>query len=316
MIETARAAVDELVVVVYETPGYVPPAAVRAGWARALYPDATVLVLEDPVLEGDDETVAASYAAHLREHYDGPLTDVFSSEGYGPRFARYLGAAHVMVDRERRHVPISATQIRADPFRYRHFMSPLVYRSLVVKVCFMGAESTGKTTLAEACARRFGTVWMPEYGRELFELKHGRLAFEDLLEIAHEHLRRENALAAEASRFLFCDTNAIVTEFWSRFYFGRADAALVALAEQVEHDYAYVLCANDFPWVQDGWRETGGEEMWFEHQREIRADLERRGLDYVEAAGPVADRVATVASWLEQRFPAPAAVEAPVPRTL
>ena len=35
----------------------------------------------------------------------------------------------------------------------------------VKRVCLLGAESTGKTTLAAALAERFGTVWNPEYGR-------------------------------------------------------------------------------------------------------------------------------------------------------
>jgi hypothetical protein len=35
----------------------------------------------------------------------------------------------------------------------------------VERVCILGAESTGKTTLARRLAERYETVWNPEYGR-------------------------------------------------------------------------------------------------------------------------------------------------------
>jgi HTH-type transcriptional regulator, transcriptional repressor of NAD biosynthesis genes len=302
LIETAQSE-GHVVVAVYETPGYEPPAARRAEWIRTLFPGAEVLVLPDPDPKGDSEAVSRGYAEDFRRRYPERVTHVFSSEEYGERFARYLGAAHVPVDPERRMFPVSGSAARADPYAHRRFLHPLVYRSYVTKVCFVGAESTGKTTLAAAMADRFQTVWMPEYGRELFELKQGQLDFDDLLAIAKEHLRREEELILEANRFLFCDTNAVVTEFWCRFYFGRCDPELASLAAQVERDYVYVLCGDDISWEQDGWRETGGGAAWRAHQRIVRADLERRGLAYVEVTGTLEGRVACLADWLEERHP-------------
>ena len=40
----------------------------------------------------------------------------------------------------------------------------------VKRVCLLGAESTGKSTLAEALARRYATLWNPEYGRPYTQL--------------------------------------------------------------------------------------------------------------------------------------------------
>ena len=40
----------------------------------------------------------------------------------------------------------------------------------VARVCLLGAESTGKTTLAAALAAAYGTVWNPEYGRVYTEV--------------------------------------------------------------------------------------------------------------------------------------------------
>ena len=298
VIERGLGEVDELFVAVYDTPGYAPPVEKRAAWVRTLYPGAKVLVLPDPAPEGSDEDVSEAYARHFLQHHRGPVTHVFSSEDYGERFARHLGATHVAVDPERRQVPVSGTAIRSDPRAWREFVEPIVYRDLVRRVCFTGAESTGKTTLAAAMAERLETRWMPEYGRELFEERGGKLDLEDFLTIGHEHLRREEELALESDRYLFCDTNALATIFWCRFYCGRVDPALEALAGEVAADYDYVLCLTDIPWHQDGWRETGGGELWDEHQAEIKGDLEQRGLAYVEVGGSLDERMGAVESWL------------------
>jgi NadR type nicotinamide-nucleotide adenylyltransferase len=304
LIERALGCVGKLVIAVYETPDLRIDLDLRARWLRELYRGAHVLELDDPIdPEGDPDTVSRLYAEHFRSHYSGSITHVFSSEEYGGRLARHLGARHVMVDPQRWEVPISGTLVRSDPYRYREFFDPLVYRSLVLKVCFAGAESTGKTTLAQACARRFDTVWMPEHGREVWEAKGRSLTADDFVEIARGHVAREDELALRANRFLFSDTNAIATEFWSRFYTGDAEPELVRIAEEVQHDYVYVLCRNDFPWLQDGARETGGGRLWHAHQRSIQADLERRGLDYLEVGGTVENRVELVARWLEERYP-------------
>ena len=55
----------------------------------------------------------------------------------------------------------------------------------VKRVCLLGAESTGKTTLAAALAERFDTVWNPEYGRPYTQLgrpTHGLVRGLDLLQ--------------------------------------------------------------------------------------------------------------------------------------
>ncbi|MCC5600764.1 ATP/GTP-binding protein [Nostoc favosum] len=44
-----------------------------------------------------------------------------------------------------------------------------MYRDLITNVVFLGAPSTGKTTIASQLAKEYNTVWMPEYGREYWE---------------------------------------------------------------------------------------------------------------------------------------------------
>jgi NadR type nicotinamide-nucleotide adenylyltransferase len=74
-----------------------------------------------------------------------------------------------MVDRARAAVPVSGTLIRSDPLAYLEFLEPCVRAYFVRRVVLIGAESTGKTTLAQQLAERFNTTWVPEYGRVHWE---------------------------------------------------------------------------------------------------------------------------------------------------
>jgi NadR type nicotinamide-nucleotide adenylyltransferase len=165
----------------------------------------------------------------------GAVDAVFTSEAYGEGFAQELTRCfrardpmasevrHVLVDLERRQVPISSSRILADVHAHRAFLSPCVYASFVGRVCLLGGESTGKSTLAEALARHLATLSVAEYGRELWVRKSGRLAFEDLLHIAEVQAAREDEAAGRANRWLVCDTSPLTTLFYSRHLFGRAD---------------------------------------------------------------------------------------------
>src|SRR5690606_31117894 len=106
---------------------------------------------------------------------------------------------------------------RNAPYENRQYVSPIVYRDLIKKAVLLGAPSTGKTTLAAALAERLDTVWMPEYGREYWELHQveRRLTLEQLEEIAVGHLEREERLLQEARDVFIADTNAITTYMFS-----------------------------------------------------------------------------------------------------
>ncbi|MDN2697595.1 AAA family ATPase [Janthinobacterium sp. SUN073] len=319
LIQRATDGCEELLVVSYtrpEFPGLEP--ARRETWLRARFPQAAVVVLDDarlaalcaargvpahPLPHNDDEGDA-------HRHFMGwlcwtvldlPVDAVFSSEDYGPGFARVLerhyamgAVAHVSVDQARTLVPVSGTRVRQDPQAHSAFLSPVVRADFVTRVCVLGGESSGKTTLAAALAAHFDTGWVAEYGRELWESQDGILHYDDLLNIGREQLRREAQALLAARRWLFCDTSPLTTYFYCVEMFGRAEQELAQLAE---HRYDLVLlCAPDFPFIQDGTRRDGDfrarQHAWY------RDELARRGIAYVDVSGTVADRVGQVAQWL------------------
>lgn len=291
----------------------------REAWLREVFPGVRSLVVDDASLDhlcgtrripprrlphnDEDAAVHREFTAWLCETICQTTVDaVFTSEDYGDGFAvalsayfgaRFRGMApvrHVCVDLPRAAVPISGTRIRDNLHLHREFMHPAVYASLVQRICLLGGESSGKTTLARALAEHLGTTWVPEVGRELWEERGGVLAYADMRLIAEGQVAREDVLAREATRWLVCDGSALTTVFYSLDGFGRVDPVVRDLAQR-SYTFTFV-CAPDFPFVQDGSRRD--DEFRQRQYRWYCSVLEARRVPYVLLEGAVAHRVETV----------------------
>ena len=121
----------------------------------------------------------------------------------------------------------------------------------LLRVAILGAESSGKSTLAAALAERHGTVWVPEYLREFVETRGRVPVADDQFFIASTQVARERVAMDAARGVLICDTTPLMTVLYSRHYFGGEDAQLAALAADTQYDLTLVT-APDVPWVADG----------------------------------------------------------------
>ena len=93
LIEAARAQVDRLVVMIAHHPSQSIPGELRAAWLAEIHPDCEVHLVPD---ELEDDHV--QWAEFTLRHLGRPPDVVFSSEDYGPEFARLMGARHVSVE--------------------------------------------------------------------------------------------------------------------------------------------------------------------------------------------------------------------------
>jgi NadR type nicotinamide-nucleotide adenylyltransferase len=298
VIETALAEMDEVIVLIYDAPETtLIPLPVRAGWIRKLYPRVEVMEAWDgPTEVGDTPAIKRMHEEYLLARLGGrKITHFYNSEFYGEHVSRALGAVNRQVDPSRAAFPVSGTLVRESPFVLRQFLDPVVYRDLVTNVVFLGAPSTGKTTLAERMAAEYDTVWMPEYGREYWEAHQveRRLTPEQLVEIAEGHLEREERLLYQARDYLFTDTSAITTFMFGRLYHGTVAPRLAELADQAVRRYDLVfLCGDDIPY-DDTWDRSGDAERQV-FQKQIAADLLLRRVPFIPLSGTLEERVQKV----------------------
>lgn len=318
LIETALAECETLYIFSYYTPEFAGCEAYRREhWLKTLFPTAKIFAIDnDYVQKRFNISLPEFGASDLEERrfvgflwlnlVNQPLDAVFTSENYGEGYAAEMSVyfanytnfppvAHVLVDLERIRITISGTGLRGNIHELKEYLSPIVYASFVERVCFLGGESSGKSTLTERLAREFKTNFVVEYGRTLSEEKDNKLIFEDLLRIAKIHVLDEEKLAETADRYLFVDTSPLTTLFYSLHLFGKADPELVWLSHR-QYDRIF-LCAPDFPFVQDGSREGGGfrerQHEWYIQK------LAERQIPYAILTGDLDSRVSQVKASLQ-----------------
>jgi len=168
----------------------------------------------------------------------------------------------------------------------------------VERVAILGAESSGKSTLSDALARHYRTMWVPEYLREFVDTMRRVPHEEDQYGIALTQREREDAAAAGARRFLFCDTTPLMTALYSRVYWGRVDAQLAMLDRR--HDYAWTfVTAPDTPWEPDGLQRES-EAVRQDVHRMLVDSLAVRGIAYTLLKGDLPHRIRQVEDVLGQ----------------
>ena len=123
----------------------------------------------------------------------------------------------------------------------------------MIRVCFHGAESTGKSVLAEQLSRELACPWVPEYGRAYAE-EHGTdFTLDDLLAIARGQDAAMRAACAGNPPLVLLDTDPLMTAAWAQMLFATVPHELLAYPK-AEH---YLLFAADTPWQDDGTRMFG-----------------------------------------------------------
>ena len=264
LTEMAASYVDRLMVVVEHIQDEPIPSALRHAWMKELLPRAEVLHLTTPhpqdPMERDD--FWDLWRTSLLQLLPAKPDFVFASDAYGARLAQELHATFVPVDPARSVMPISGTEVRGDPLRNFRFLPPPVRAHYARRVCVFGPESTGKSTLTEALARHYGTVFVPEYARTHITANGGLVEAHDMLPIARGQLASERALARRCDRVLFSDTDVLATTIWSEVLFGQVDAEVEALAASQHFDLTLLLDV-DVPWVADIVRYLPGERASF-----------------------------------------------------
>jgi nicotinamide riboside kinase len=185
-----------------------------------------------------------------------------------------------------------------------------------IVITLLGAESTGKTTLALALRDALlnepsaftahitkpSVAVVPEYLREFCD-RHGRTPYQqEQSQIAEEQTRRIESAAA-SNDLVIADTTALMIAVYSDQVFG--DTSLYPSAQEAQKRYALTLVtALDLDWRPDGLQRDGP------HVREpvdarVRAALERAQCAYSVIYGRDASRVSAALACVERAVSPP-----------
>jgi len=123
---------------------------------------------------------------------------------------------------------------------------------LRTRVCLIGPECTGKTTLAEELAAHFGAPWVPEFAREYAQRVARELTADDVEPIARGELALINSAPNEG--LIILDTDLISTVVYARHYYSGCPVWIEREAQKRKADL-YLLLDIDLPWVPDSLRD-------------------------------------------------------------
>ena len=156
----------------------------------------------------------------------------------------------------------------------------------MIRICFHGAESTGKSTIARKLGAELGHPVVAEHGRDYAETHGTDFAMADLLAIARGQDQLMRQAAAARPPILLLDTDPLMTAAWAEMLFGSIPGELLDYPKAEQ----YLLFGPDVPWVNDGTRMFGSEAERTRFAAIAKDVLVGAGVSWREVAGDWAER--------------------------
>jgi len=238
--------------------------------------------------------------AQIIKDYIGKKIDaVFAGDDYqGKNIWEMLYPESEIIYIPREEVNISSTQIRENPFKYYDYLPKIVQKHYVKKVCVLGTESCGKSTLARNLAKYFNTTYVEEAGRFICAEAGGidNMQKYHYFEILFKHKQLEKEALDQANRVLLIDTDSLITLYYYQLGFGNEtkidkDFESIATAISSLNDYdLYIFLEPDVKWVQDGTRTYGDEEIRKENNDKLKQILDANNIKYISISGSYQER--------------------------
>lgn len=139
---------------------------------------------------------------------------------------------------QRSSIPVSATQIRNNPYEYWRYITKPFRRHFTKNVLVAGTASGGKTTLVKDLARVFNAPYSLEYARE-YEVNNN-VTDEEL--VGYDYINFMSGQYEQTSKIIdngshtglvFADTNSTVTKAYYDYYEKDAPESERQLMEQL-----------------------------------------------------------------------------------
>ena len=180
-----------------------------------------------------------------------------------------------------------------------------------MNIALLGAESSGKSSLAQALVAEIRAidsappvVWVPETLRLWCEAR-GRTPLRheqaDILQLHHTHMTETRQQAGQDG-WLIADTTPLMTAVYSQHYF--SDTSLYTHAWHAQRNFEVTLLMGlDLPWQADGpWRDGPAAQQAVDNL--LRTQLAHAGLGYTTIYGNGMGRTQAALLAIAQALPA------------
>lgn len=289
MIESARALVDELTILLCSQPDDPISGELRRDWMAALFPNCRLVWHADPAPQhpNDSADFWAIWRDIVTSAHPEPIDYVFAGEAYGAELARQVGGLFVplgarILEADRNGIGgLSARAVRENPWRHWRHLPDVVRSYYTITICLHGIESVGKSTLAERLAAHYGTIVVPEYGRSHCETHGTQCREADLLLIGDAQQAMIEAARPWSSGLMIADTDSLMTAAWSQMMIGYTPDQLIC------HRKAdlYLMLGSDAPFIDDGTRVYKAAEQRAKFDRIARGVLKVARVEMVDIQG-------------------------------
>ena len=160
---------------------------------------------------------------------------------------------------------------------------------MIHRIVVTGAESTGKTTLAQALAKYYDEPWTKEFVRGYVQQIDRELRPEDIESIARGQLATEDNQLEQAERLIIHDTNILSSIIYAKHYF-RIELDWVSKQFKERNYTLYLLNMPDIPWKADPGQRESPTARTLLHQT-FKAKLNFLKLPYIEVYGSKTERL-------------------------
>jgi HTH-type transcriptional repressor of NAD biosynthesis genes len=234
-------------------------------------------------------------ANYIKDIIGTKIDVVFAGSDYkGKNIWESLYAESKIIYFDREEVEISSTQIRSNPYKYFQYLPRRVQEYYTKKVCIVGTESCGKSTLVRNLAKYFNTSYVPEAGRFVCEeVGLDNMQKKDYFEILFKHKELERKALHSANKVLLIDTDSLITLYYYQLQFGNNDKNFENIATAISNlnNYdLYLFLEPDVKWVQDGTRTYGDEEVRKQNNEILKSLLDKNNINYVCIKGDYGQR--------------------------
>lgn len=238
-------------------------------------------------------------AEDIKKYINEPIDIVFAGDDYkGKNLWETLYEESKIIYFPRQEIPISSTMIRTNPYQYFDYLSPCVKEYYTKRICIIGTESCGKSTLVRNLAKAYNTSYVEEAGRTICDAAGGidNMQKYHYFQILFEHKIKELEALQKANKVLFIDTDALITLYYYQLGFqdneedNKNFETLATSISALNHYDLYLFLEPDVAWVQDGTRTYGDDAIRIENNNKLKKIFNENKIAYQIITGSYQDR--------------------------